>query len=260
MAVVTNELIVALRTRSNRGLADCKLVLVEANGDMELAMSYLERDEARRKEASLDAVAALKRQFEPKTLEQEVDERVGLGFYDVDQICVAIGDLDRSVSVAARRTVVSAAISRKRAEAATWPLQTDCDRLDRAFTMLRQQNVISLQNAGFTLSDGNSCIDEERPTHRSAVGYCFYCYQDTVHALTRGELRVGFGAFDDTEANMIHIGRTVEAALLDAGLQASWSGRTVERISVELQWRRRGPELGGILDPAAGVVGAHFCY
>ena len=25
-------------------------------------------------------------------------------------------------------------------------------------------------------------------THRSAVGYCFYCYQDTVRALTRGEL------------------------------------------------------------------------
>jgi len=92
------------------------------------------------------------------------------------------------------------------------------------------------------------------------VGYCFYCYQDTVRALTRGELSIGFGAFDETEANMIHIGRTVEAALLNVGLQARWSGRTVERISVTLQWRRRGPELGGKLDPAAGVVSSHFCH
>ena len=259
MVAVTAELIKQLRARTNGGLADCKRVLIEAHGDVELAVEYLRRD-ARAREV---AIAANWEKLDAATrttasLESVVSERVRSGCYERGEIrdmvrhYLALDDM-RAIEVA-----IDEAIATKRAEVDAWPDETDCDRLDRGFAALAGCKIVALQNAGFTASDGHECVEEEARTVKS-IGYCFYTFQDLVAAIHGRGLLLAFGSFDDDRANTLSVGRIVQRELGATGLQTVWSGSAQERVSLPaIVWRRRGPELGARLRSDAGLRATYF--
>lgn len=77
---------------------------------------------------------------------------------------------------------VARAYARKRADEATWPLETDFDRLAVAFDALDAGGIIALHRAGYTRSDGISDAAEvchqRRERGRSSRGFVFYHGQD----------------------------------------------------------------------------------
>lgn len=76
------------------------------------------------------------------------------GFYDPDEVDSMIDDiLEDDGDEAMLRAVVAPEFDKKTAEEASWPDTTDCDRLDQAFAELNSRGIISLHNAGYTMSD-----------------------------------------------------------------------------------------------------------
>jgi hypothetical protein len=140
---------------------------------------------------------------------------------------------------------IEKAFAEKRAEQATWPEETDCDRLDRAFKSLDSQGIVALQNAGMTRSDGE---DDAAEVYREAggassryVGYCFYHGQDLERAVNGLGLFFAFGMFED-QSKDAEIGRRIQAALEQAGFKVEWNGTGESRLFVkEINWQRRSP-------------------
>lgn len=152
------------------------------------------------------------------------------------------GQLD-TAEVAAE---VDAALAEWRAEQATWPSPTDCDRLDAAFEALRGRGLIALQNAGFTQSDGYEDFQdalERHPNPKTILGYCFYHEQDLERAVKGRGLTLAFGPANPQEEKTRgqEAGEIVREELQRAGLAVEWDGTFGARIRVpNLVWRRRG--------------------
>ena len=94
---------------------------------------------------------------------EAVRHYVWSGLYDPEEVAILIedemgepGKLDPSWL----RAEVGKEMARKRAEEATWPATTDCDRLDRVLEALEEQGIIALQDAGYTKSEGISEVTE----------------------------------------------------------------------------------------------------
>ncbi|MCC9607812.1 hypothetical protein LOC68_03215 [Blastopirellula sp. JC732] len=145
------------------------------------------------------------------------------------------------------------------AEEATWPDETDCDRLDRVESKLRDQGIMLWQVSpccdSCTVSELSYRIDEiERrfPGFKDRVrGYAFFIDQTMPEMLAeKTELTVylGYGwistdqaevAPDLYEANALGIAQEVCRCLQDEGLEPNWDGSFSRKIGVSLNWRRR---------------------
>lgn len=126
----------------------------------------------------------------------------------------------------------------------TWPRETDCDRLDRAFDELTSAGIIALHNAGYTMSDGISDVNQVlHDWGRSNVkGYCFYHGQDLERAVARDGLTVAFGDLDDVASQKATIGQTVKKVLESHGFVVQWNGDPETRLEIpKFDWKRRGP-------------------
>lgn len=145
------------------------------------------------------------------------------------------------------KTFAAAALEKKRAAEATWPQDTDCDRLDRAFDRLNGQGFCVLQWAGNTISDGmeevGEVINAEGVPDDRYQGYCFFHSQDIDRALGGEGLLLAFGATDsDTSEDYVRMGRLVCEAFHQEGLKTEWDGTADSRIAVPaLRWQRRTP-------------------
>ena len=136
------------------------------------------------------------------------------------------------------------ALAKHRAAQATWPAETDCDRLDKAFAELEQQGIVARQN----FSDCGTCGvaeigDEikaaEKKGGRNVRGYVFYHMQDTESAAGGHGLYLNYGSIrSDTQASLKVAGEVVEA-LERHNLKTEWNGTIERRISVKLDWKRR---------------------
>jgi hypothetical protein len=83
------------------------------------------------------------------------------GFYDRDEINEMINDiLEDDADEAFLRSAVEPEFEKKSVAEASWPEETDCDRLDQAFESLNSNGIIALHNAGYTMSDGFSDVSE----------------------------------------------------------------------------------------------------
>ena len=132
---------------------------------------------------------------------------------------------------------------------ATWPSQTEYDRLDAVFVKLRSENYIALHNAGNTLSDGHDDVQEiwrAAGRFESGIrGCCFYHSQDLDRAVHAGKLNLAFsGAMipeaEQREENTRAVARHIVGLLRAAGFVAQWSGDLHTRIEVDLgMWRKR---------------------
>ncbi len=171
------------------------------------------------------------------------------GLYDPDEVVIILSESwagPGTLEVPWLRKEVKNEVARKKAEEATWPATTDCDRLDRAFAAMEAAGLIVEQDAGLTKSDGLEIVTEayedavEEGEADGIVGYCYYHGQDLDWVMESGDLRLAFGDFGGDEKGSVEVGRVVQRAVEDAGFAVQWSGSTHERILVRgILWQRR---------------------
>lgn len=120
-------------------------------------------------------------------------------------------------------------------------MDTDCDRLDRAFAALRARHIIALHDAGDCQEDGFELCDAAfgrltEPEQAKLIGYCFYHGQDTTRAIEGAGLGLTYCPIgpiqSDGDAEGIALGRCICDELERAGLTVVWSGDFQDRILV----------------------------
>ena len=122
----------------------------------------------------------------------------------------------------------------------SWSTATGNDRLTAAFEMLRERDLVALEDAGVSIQDGWGGVGlRQRRQHRGAV---FFHQQDVLDAIRGDELLLAFGAFEERPGapSSEAIGQEVMEALTAHGLSPSWSGDASERIRLKpLPWQKR---------------------
>lgn len=178
----------------------------------------------------------------------EIQARVRGGFDDRDRIVEVICEEmyePGQVNPEEVETEVARAFAAKREEKKRWPKVTDCDRLDAVFAALDSRGIVSLQNAGYTQSDGYDDVLyalEQRGQPSNVVGYCFYHGQDLERAVRGLGLYLAFGPVDPKleESEGPKVGAAVVEELQKEGFKAVWDGTFDQRIFVpEIDWKKR---------------------
>lgn len=183
-------------------------------------------------------------------LEERLNVFVWSGFYQRDEILAHLredaqgegeefppGELER---------IVDNELAIKREAEKGWPDRTDCDKLDDVFAQLRAVNLIALQNAGYTQSEGfQQCCDEyERLGGKasSVRGFCFYTFQDLERGVCGFDMDFGFGSNDGELETSLEVGRAIVSALTGQGFEVRWDQAVEQRPRItSLDWKRRGP-------------------
>lgn len=171
-----------------------------------------------------------------------IKNAVWSGFYGPDEVQRMIDDvLEDDADEEMLRAAVAPEFDHKAAEELTWPVVTDCDRLDRAFDSLNENGIIALHNTGYEMSDGHCEVGEVlHERGRSSVrGFCFYHGQDVEDAVRGGPLYVAFGDLEADAGPNLEVGRIVKQALEAEGLVVEWNNDPEKRIIVKLDWKRR---------------------
>jgi hypothetical protein len=144
-------------------------------------------------------------------------------------------------------------------EKVTWPVETDCDRLDRIEASLRDRGILLWQVSPCCdsctqseLPDRVKLIDARYPGFQDRIrGYAFFIDQNMPEMLSDGtELSVylGYGWFSSDnsevsqevyEANALSIAREVSACLHEEGFEINWDGSLARKIGLSINWQRR---------------------
>lgn len=141
------------------------------------------------------------------------------------------------------------------AEQRDWPEQTDNDRLSRAFTTMNRNGIVAREHFACCQQCAGSEIFDEIPHDSEPAGFVFFHEQDTMGAVARGKLLLGFGGFEprpnapanrprvrhapEHHASHVAVAEGAVAALRDEGLTVHWNGSQRQRITVEMDWKRR---------------------
>lgn len=187
-----------------------------------------------------------------KYLFDRVEVAVRGGFEDEDELLESLEAWVEEVLGEADGTLVAEldAHTRKllreqRVREAGWREPTLNDAIDSAFEELNANGIVALENAGYTLSDGWSDVNEvagyQDTPPRGAV---FYHGQDLERGVAGQGLMLAFGAYEnDTakhEAASLAIAREVCDTLERHGVETKWSGSIDERIRIPpFEWRKR---------------------
>ena len=176
-------------------------------------------------------------------LRDSIKTWVWSGFYSRNEVVAMLQDIAEDQREVDRLTpFITSEFLRKKQTETTWPLVTDCDRLDAAFADLRKEGIIALQNAGMDISDGQSDVGEElAKTDRSKVrGYCFYHGQDLERAVAGKGLLLAFGDRDNVRAGKIRVGHIIVDTMRSHGFSVEWNGDPDNRILLpKIDWKRR---------------------
>lgn len=189
-------------------------------------------------------------------MEEEAARRVAAGFESIDEIKAALPEhfagsdaaegVDEVELAALAARVTDEAASAHLLAQATWPLETDCDRLDRAFAALEARRIVARQNFTCCRTCGHAEIGDEMAA--TSRGYTFFHMQDTDDAVDGSGLYLAFGATTAEPEAEVAIGREVTAALRAEGLAVEWEETNRARIFVTIDWKRRR-ELSGVASP-----------
>ena len=145
------------------------------------------------------------------------------------------------------------------AEKATWPPETDSDRLDRVEEELRNRGILLWQASpccdtcsGSELPDRINEIEKRHPGFRGRVrGYAFFIDQSMAEMLaesTRLPVYLAYGWFssdnsnvahDEYEKNALGVANEICACLRENGFEIDWDGSFSKKIGVSLNWQRR---------------------
>lgn len=165
-----------------------------------------------------------------------------LGYFDVDEIVEQLEEeLEEELPREVIERVVAATAAILSLDRATWPEQTDCDRLFAALDQLRQEGFLVFEYAGFVTDQGIELVMQSAGT---SGPYCFFHQQGILHALDGEGLSLYYGeATRDGDEVSTRPSQAVGARLLGAiassGLRAEWDGDEKSTITVRLMWRCR---------------------
>lgn len=151
------------------------------------------------------------------------------------------------------------AAARLAAEKATWPAETDCDRLDRVEAALRDRGIVLWQVSPCCdtcalgeLAERVEVINGRFPGFRERLrGYAFFIDQNMPAMLadsTDLSVYLGYGWFSPDgsevareiyEKQALTVGREVCQCLRDEGFEPDWNGTLDRKIGLSLNWQRR---------------------
>jgi len=179
-------------------------------------------------------------------LKDDIKSLVESGFYDKDETLDQISDMYadyQADSTWLKKTIDSDYNSRLMRQA-TWPAETDFDKLAAAFDQLNARGIIAYHNAGPTREDGEDMCRELADTLKTqgikVKGYCFYHAQDIDRALSEKTLYIAFGDFKEDDNETIAIGSSVVKTLKALGFSVEWNGTAGARIIIRnFQWQKR---------------------
>lgn len=154
---------------------------------------------------------------------------------------------------------IEKAAAKLTAEMATWPKDTDCDRLDRVESTLRDHGILLWQASpccdtctSAELPDRADVIDNRHPGFRDRLrGYAFFIDQNITDELAEGSnlnvyLAYGFVPSDNREmspdenkAKTLGIAEEVCHCLQSEGFKVDWNGDLSRKIGLSLNWQRR---------------------
>ncbi|MDQ0465148.1 hypothetical protein QO010_002932 [Caulobacter ginsengisoli] len=181
-----------------------------------------------------------------------IERAVAGGFETRDEILQTCEDmaediLDRQQFRNDAQGYLAERLQAHRAEQATWPEITDCDRLDAAFAALEAKGIVSRQNFSCCGTCGSTEIwdeiDAAREAGLPARGYAFFHMQDTESAVEGYGVYLNYGGCDEGAPAQVAIGHEIVAQLNSQGLETDWDGRLERRIGVSLDWKRRRSAL-----------------
>ncbi len=144
-------------------------------------------------------------------------------------------------------------------EQANWPLETDCDRLDRVEATLREQGILLWQVSpccdtcsDAELPDRIDLLESRYPGFRdNCRGYSFFIDQSLPEMLaesTEVSLYLAFGWFSPDgsdiapevyKENALSIAREVIDALRNEGFEVDWNGDFSRKFCLTMNWQRR---------------------
>lgn len=152
-------------------------------------------------------------------------------------------DRDRQIEV---RNALIHAVSALIRDQESWPVLTDFDRLQLAFDMLEDEDIVARQHFTCCGTCGAAEIGIEMDefqelSGREAKGYVFFHQQDTEGAVESGSLYISYGAADATASaeENVAIGQRMFEVLQSVGLKPVWDGKINHRVGLAIDWKRR---------------------
>ena len=144
-------------------------------------------------------------------------------------------------------------------EQINWPRETDCDRLDRVDTALRDNGILLWQASPCCdtctvgeLPDRIEAIDRRHPGFSNRLrGYAFFIDQNMADMLaedTNISVYLAYGWYSEDgssvspelyERNALGIAREVCECLQENGFEPNWDGSFSKKIGISLNWQRR---------------------
>jgi hypothetical protein len=165
------------------------------------------------------------------------------GFAAPEDVARMVEDIiEEGVTADWARAVADEEFESKRTAEASWPAQTDCDKLDQVFARLDAAGICALQNAGYTQSDGRSDVEQalDERGRGKYLGYCFFHGQDLERAVDGNGLMLAFGDLRDDKKKSALVAERICDELKAAGFAVTWSGDVGRRIEIaQIDWKRR---------------------
>lgn len=172
--------------------------------------------------------------------EDEEDLLDGMEQWVEDELGEADGALAEELLARAKKL-----LQEQRVLEAGWQEPTLNDAIDSAFEELNQNGIVALENAGYTMSEGWSDVNEVASYQDTPPrGAVFYHGQDLERGVAGEGLMLAFGAYeqDDAkhEAASLAIAREVCDTLARHGVKTEWNGSVDARIRIPpFEWRKR---------------------
>src|SRR5215469_17653370 len=155
-----------------------------------------------------------------------------------------LGESDESV-ISDLESAAQRMWQEQRAREAKWAEPAVNDAIDQTFTELNKRGIVALQNAGYTMSDGWSDVNDiASDLPEPPRGGVFYHGQDLERGVRGEGLCLAFGAYEDDDGKheqaSAAIAREVCDVLAQHGVTAEWDGQVSQRIEIPpFEWRRR---------------------
>jgi hypothetical protein len=182
-------------------------------------------------------------------LREHVRREIRMGFTPADEVAEVVLDImddgDREGMRAAVEHLIRVEGESFRRDQATWPAETDCDRLDRAFDELERRGIVARQHFSCCQNCGSQEIlaevDDAEDAGMVVRGHAYYHQQDTEGAADGFGLYVAYGSagFGTTA----EVGAEVAAVLAAHGFEVDWDGSPETRLYIPLDWQRRRDDM-----------------
>ena len=119
--------------------------------------------------------------------------------------------------------------------------------LEKSFKKLSEKAIICVHNCGYDFKEGVDDIYELYVhlinNKYSALGFCFYTFEDVEQAIGRDILKLTFGDFQRDENKSLEIGEIVYQKLIDAKFKVNWDNTVNSPIEIiNFKWDKKYSE------------------